>query len=161
MKQIFILFFSVYSSAAQCQTEKANYDQISSWSANFGTSLFYNSAVLNFETRNLLKPSNLKNQLHFSAGAGYFNFFLLSKTTGITLPVYATYLRGAGKNHFEMDLGINFFFNKQGYPLQTKFVRPLPRIFIGYRYQNPIYPFWFKAGIGLLEAVQIGFGYRL
>lgn len=90
-------------------------------------------------------------------------------------------ITGSKNNHFEFQLGLNFYFNKSLYnqylyeyqwevkynnlnstenkePYKADFFHLRPDVAIGYRFQKPGSLFLFKIGIGYPKAIYVGIG---
>ena len=72
------------------------------------------------------------------------------------------YYTGKNGNHLEIDLGVigvlQRDFTDVALPLID--VKTSPRVFVGYRYESTETPIFFKAGLGFVEVLKLGFGYR-
>lgn len=125
-----------------------------------GTSIFYSRFHLKAETSSLV---SIKDKHHFklTAGAGLFSMSFTSTTRGYLVLVQPTYILGANKHHLEVAAGISWHFHNKLEGGGISYLGLLPSGFLGYRYQNPEKPTFFKIGVGGLDMLQVGIGVRL
>lgn len=125
-----------------------------------GTFAVYSTFSVGYESPSL----SLKNNKHHLMGyvsSGVWNASLFNKNNGLQSKIGLTYLYGAKNNHFEISAGIASHFDKSLDQQQYLHIATLPNLFLGYRYRNSTKRLSFKAGVGLIEIVQLGIGFNL
>ncbi len=124
-----------------------------------GSVALYSTASVGYEAPNFLKRDNH----YFTAvgSVGLWNAILFGSNSGFQTKAGLMYLSGAGNNHFEFQGGLTLHFDESLDQPTPVLVVTLPYLFLGYRYQNYDGRFFFKAGLGLLELVQLGVGIKL
>lgn len=158
----FALFFLLFASSlsAQAQLDKFSPRDAGAVSVHGGSILFINTASLTLSTPDLLRVNN--HHLRINVGAGLFHAVFFGVEKGLQLNGVLEYYAGKNGNHFELDLGVigvqQHDANDDALPLIE--VKTSPRVFIGYRYESTETPIFFKAGLGFVEVLQLGFGYR-
>lgn len=157
MKKIVVILMSWMSICAWSQDANTNYVDKINLNVNVGTSIFYNSASLNIESKTFL--NSVKHKLKLSAGFGLWQFSLFDSNDGFYLNTKLVYLLGSKSHHFEVDLGANYQFDIKQNESNYSFLSTAPNVFIGYRYQRPNKRFMFKTGLGMIDFFQFGFGY--
>lgn len=157
--KILFLLFIIFSSSVFCQVSKQN--TTSKFSKNTLTadgSLTYIailggfSSAINYE-RILSSGSTFTSYGKIGVGYSIYGDVGGGEWSGMQIPVSVSILKGMGKNHFEVNLGVRTIFNKDfdyGY-----FFYPIANL--GYRYQPTSGGFLFKALAGT-DGITLGVG---
>lgn len=160
MKHVVVFILMTISAALCGQTEKFSPRDFGTLSVHGGSILFINTASLVLESPDLLDVDNHHLRLNIGGGVFYAAFFSIEK--GLQFNGAVEYYTGKNGNHFEVDLGIIAV--EQNNTDEVDFfgmdVQASPRVFIGYRYESTETPVFFKVGLGFVEVLQLGFGYR-
>jgi len=132
-----------------------------------GTFVLFYSAQITYDRLIASKPSGFFKSYYFTAKGGghtYLDFSGSKSGTGLLTSIGATGLTGSGINHFEVGLGLGYFFDTEtgddsiegtDYSDDSQFY---PQISVGYRKQTSN-GFMFRTGLGITEWAYLGFGY--
>jgi len=94
-----------------------------------------------------------------SAGIGLWDFNFFNSNNGFSFISKLVYILGAKNNHFELDLGASVQYDIKQNESNYSYLSTAPNVFIGYRFQKPDNKFMFKAGLGMIDILQVGVGY--
>ena len=160
MKQVVVVIFMTISAALCGQTDKFSPRDFGTLSVHGGSILFVNTASLTLSTPDLLSIDN--HHLRVNVGGGVYYAALIGVEKGLQVNGVLEYYTGKNGNHLEIDLGVigvlQRDFTDVALPLID--VKTSPRVFVGYRYESTETPIFFKEGLGFVEVLQLGFGYR-
>lgn len=155
-----LLMFNLYTQEKPVIEPSNNVLHIS-----LGSFVLLNSVNLTYDRLLTTKEDGFFKSYYFTAKGGAnaaINFSGSNSGTGFLTSAGFTGLTGKGKNHFEVGLGLGYFFETSSSDDadddQTDDSQFYPQISIGYRKQTTN-GFLFRTGLGVAEWAYIGFGY--
>lgn len=159
MKLNLIILLSVLLGTTSIHAEEEPTSGNGAIYAHVGTIHVYRTINLGYESPTLYQFGG-RHQFRLLGDIGFWHARLFNVNWGVKSSIGMVYLFGAKASKLEINGGASFHFDEGLKGQLLGYMGTLPKIFLGYRYEKPEGRFFFKAGIGWHEAVQLGCGLR-
>ena len=151
-----LLLWMSFASLALAQDNHKDYGNIHLYA---GTILITSSYSVGYEFPDLIS-SKSKHAIRPVIRFGGWYASLFTTNSGIQSSIGFSYLYGSKSHLFEHSSEMVAYFDRMSSNQSLTYMNILYRTFFGYRYQPIKNKLYFKVGIGFIEVLQVGFGYR-